>query len=98
MKAYAPEMNLPKNAPESEEHMEELRQMRQSGQDRRVIKTLYLCDGEVPECSKEHCYTRGEGCHHTSDVSHAKNNGKRKYRRVETDGLTTFVEFDAETE
>lgn len=37
-------------------------------------KILFLCDGEVPDCRKEHCYKKADdldACHHTSDVTHA---------------------------
>lgn len=38
-------------------------------------KVFYLCDGNVPECTKEHCYkqTDDDPCRHTSDISHAIN-------------------------
>lgn len=38
-------------------------------------KVLYLCDGEVPECPKTHCYktTDEPACRHTSDIRHAVN-------------------------
>lgn len=39
------------------------------------MRIMYLCDGNVPECKKTHCYknTDGEACRHTSDVKHAVN-------------------------
>lgn len=38
-------------------------------------KIFYLCDGNVPECKKEHCYkqTDDDPCRHTSNISHAIN-------------------------
>mgnify|MGYP004547598279 FL=1 len=39
-------------------------------------KVFYLCDGEVPECTKTHCYKRegeAEPCRHTTNVAHAIN-------------------------
>ena len=38
-------------------------------------KVFYLCDGNVPESTKEHCYkqTDDDPCRHTSDISHAIN-------------------------
>lgn len=40
-------------------------------------KVFYLCDGNVPDCSKTNCYKQIDGslftCRHTSDVSHAIN-------------------------
>lgn len=41
-----------------------------------MSKVFYLCDGEVPECTKTHCYKREdetEPCRHTSNVAHAIN-------------------------
>jgi len=36
-------------------------------------KVFYLCDGEVPECTKTSCYKNGGPCRHTSNASYAKN-------------------------
>lgn len=51
-------------------------------------KIFYLCDGEVPECKKTHCYknTDDTPCKLTSDIAHAKNFEKTRvgnYREKE---------------
>lgn len=30
-----------------------------------MAKFLYLCNGEIPTCTKESCYKRGGPCRHT---------------------------------
>lgn len=47
------------------------------------MRNMYLCDGNVPECKKTHCYknTSEEACKHTSDINHAVN-FKRKENAV----------------
>lgn len=39
------------------------------------MRIMYLCDGNVPECKKTHCYKNmnEEACMHTSDIKHAIN-------------------------
>lgn len=39
------------------------------------MKIMYLCDGNVPGCSKTHCYktTNEPACRHTTDIKHAIN-------------------------
>lgn len=38
-----------------------------------IKKILFLCDGNVPECKKTHCYKSGGECKCTSDIRHAIN-------------------------
>lgn len=34
---------------------------------------IYLCNGNVPYCTKKYCYKNGGECRHTPDVRYAKN-------------------------
>ena len=45
----------------------------------KTVNHLYLCDGEVPSCSKTACYKRGLECRHTTDVTHALNPEPRHF-------------------
>ena len=47
-------------------------------------KVFFLCDGNVPECKKTHCYkqTDDDPCRHTSDISHAINFQRRNEKLV----------------
>lgn len=36
----------------------------------------YLCNGEVENCRKKHCYKKGGECRHTLDIRYAKNFGE----------------------
>lgn len=57
-------------------------------------KVFYLCDGEVPECRKGHCYkqTDDNPCRHTSDVSHAINFQKKHKKASYFEGNTKSAE------
>lgn len=55
---------------------------------------LYLCDGNVPTCSKTGCYKRGRECRHTTDVAHALN---KEPRNFVPDGAGNLWEEDAES-
>lgn len=52
-------------------------------------KIFFLCDGEVPNCEKNHCYQNGEDgwCRWTSDIRHAKN-----FKKKECGSSITFSE------
>lgn len=57
-----------------------------------MAKIFYLCDGEVPECTKTMCYKKETSekmkCKHTSDINHAinfVNNKNRSFYEKETD-------------
>lgn len=61
-------------------------------------KIFYLCDGNVPKCTKTHCYkqTNDDTCRHTSDIAHAINFEKMKggYYREKENGKTWQEECD----
>ncbi len=43
-------------------------------------EVLYLCDGNVENCSKTGCYKRGRECRHTTNAAHAINpEGSRRF-------------------
>lgn len=46
---------------------------RKEGKLESIKKILFLCDGNVPECKKTHCYKSGGECKCTSDIRHAIN-------------------------
>lgn len=52
-------------------------------------KIFFLCDGEVPNCEKNHCYQNGEDgwCRWTTNIRHAKN-----FKREEYGSSVTFSE------
>lgn len=44
------------------------------------MKTFYLCDGKVKNCSKNECYIFGGQCSHTEKIENGKNlSDERKF-------------------
>lgn len=66
-------------------------------------KIWYQCNGEDPECKKNHCYKKGykDGCRHTSKIEYAESFEKKEkpsgsvYRekpRLQNHGFTEIKE------
>ena len=54
---------------------------------------LYICDGEVPDCSKRYCKFKGTGeCMHTQDKSHARYKPPRQWNVDDRVGRTVLIE------
>jgi len=102
MKKHTPEKNVKKANPESDERQLELKKARQknmSDQDITEEHTLYLCNGEKPDCEKTFCSFLDNGaCRHTTEIKYAKNKGKRHYERIERPREIVFVETEDSSE
>lgn len=48
-------------------------------------QVFYLCDGDIENCNKKHCYKCGGGCKHTTDINHAINFQKSSFRSEKND-------------
>ena len=42
------------------------------------MRTFYLCDGNIENCSKNECYKFGGECCHTENMENAKNSPEKR--------------------